>query len=362
MITLLPRLPTPAAEIFLEQHMADGFATWSGFDAHALPEAVRFPATGGSQVRPSQLAALRNRIVRIGRSNGLGDSAVRDTHAAFDAEVAASLAEDPLFQSGEALRDDVWTFVGSSLVPDIVHWRFGPARERYLGGVRNTFQRLWMRGRALDRGAGHSERWALLNELTEDALVQITERPSLGGDPVVAPAIAEAWLRASSRLGRKAMEPIMRRAVLQVRIWNEIRSLADLPSDDLAETLDDAFDLLRDREATNTHEAGRTETSATAEVLRRPQGIKSNSQPTRILAEQGGLRSSAILATTRVRTEAEERGWISPKSSKALEVIAEGQRQLTSSERNALEFLLSRMQSASVLQEEVVQLLRTVAY
>ena len=235
MVILLPRLATPAAEMLLVRHMADGFATWSGFDADALPEAVRFAATGGSQVRPNQLAALRDRIVRIARSNGLGDGSVRDTHAAFDAEVTASLAEDPLFRSGEALRDDVWTFVGTALAPDVVHWRFGTARERYLGGIRNAFQRLWMRGRALDRGAGHRERWELLGELTEDALVQITERPSLGGDSVVARAIAEAWLRASCRHGRTAMEPIMRRAALRVRIWNEIRSLADLPSEDLAE-------------------------------------------------------------------------------------------------------------------------------
>ena len=223
--------------------MADGFATWSGFDAHALPEAVRFAATGGSRVRPNQLAALRDRIVRIGQSNGFGDDGVRDTQAAFDAEVAASLAEDPLFQSGEALRDDVWTFVGASLAPDVVHWRFGSARERYLGGIRNTFQRLWIRGRALDRGGGHPERWRLLEELSEDALVQITERPSLGGDSVLARAIAEAWLRASHRHGRTAMELIMRQAALRVRMWNEIRSLADLLPEDLAGVLDGAFGL-----------------------------------------------------------------------------------------------------------------------
>ena len=35
----------------------------------------------------------------------------------------------------------------------------------------------------------------------------------------------------------------MRRAALRVRIWNEIRSLADLPSEDLAGVLDDAFEL-----------------------------------------------------------------------------------------------------------------------
>ena len=192
---------------------------------------------------PNQLSALRTCILEIARRTGFGNTGGRTGFAQFDAEMAGAFAEDPLFASGEALRDDVWAFVGLSLAPDIVHWRFGNSRERYLGGVRNTFQRLWMRGHALDRGANHQNRWHLLKELTEDALVQITERPSLGGDPVLARAIAEAWIRASRHHGKRAMEPIMRRAALQIRIRNEIRSLADLPPDHLAGVLDDAFDL-----------------------------------------------------------------------------------------------------------------------
>ena len=362
MVTLLPRLPTPAAEILLEQHIGGAFADWSGFDAHALPEAVRYAATGGSEVRPNQLEALRDCIVHVGQSNGFGDSSVRGTYAAFDAEMAASLAEDPLFQSGEALRDDVWTFIGTSLAPDVVHWRFGTARERYLGGIRNTFQRLWMRGRALDRGAGHSERWELLGELTEDALVQITERPSLGGDPVVARAIAEAWLRASCRHGRTAMEPIMRRAALRVRIWNEIRSLADLPSEDLAGVLDDAFGLPEEREDAGTSATGQRRASAEAERLRTSAGSRSDSQVTGSPVEHADLGLDRMaLAAKRVRAEAEERGWISPKSSEALEVVVERQRELTSRERNALVFLLERMNSAAVLLDDVSELTRAVA-
>ena len=361
MVILLPRLPTPAAEALLEQHMADGFAKWAGFDAHALPEAVRFAATGGSQVGPNQLEALRDCIVRIGRSNGLGDSSVRNTHAAFDAEVAASLAENPLLQSGEALRDDVWTFVGTSLAPDVVHWRFGTARERYLGGIRNTFQRLWIRGRALDRGASHPERWELLAELTEDALVQITERPSLGGDSVVALAIAEAWLRASGRHGRTTMEPIMRRAALRVRIWNEIRSLADLPPENLADVLDDAFDLPREHEDGATGTPGHKGASAAAKGVKRAAANQSRSQATQRPVERSDVGDPVTLAVTRVRAEAGKHGWISPKSSKALDVVMEGRRELTSSERNALDFLLKRMRSAAVLRDDVSQLMGAVA-
>ena len=363
MVILLPRLPTPAAEILLEQHMSDGFAAWSGFNPHDLPAPVRFAATGGSQVGPTQLAALRDRMLQIARSNGLGDTDVRAAYAKFDAEMAAPLAEDPLFASGEALRDDVWTFVGVSLAPDIVHWRFGAARERYIGGVRNTFQRLWMRGRALDRGAAHRERWQLLEELTEDALVQITERPSLGGDPVLARAIAEAWLRASLHHGKGAMEPIMRRAALRVRIWNEIRSLADLPSEHLACVLDDAFDIPAENEAKAAHIAERRVTKTDkSEGQRGSGGDEVESQQTQDSENpMDDPNFSVSLAAMRVLGEARKRGWISPNSSRALNRLQQGPRKLTSRERNALDYLLSRMRSAAVLDKEVSHLSRAVA-
>ena len=291
MVILLPRLPGPAARSLLEQHLADGLDTWAGFNSKNLPAAVRFAATGGSRVDPGQLTKLRKRILRIAENNGLGNAGTRASHAEFDAEMAASLAEDSLFASGEALRDDVWAFVGVALAPDIVHWRFGAARERYLGGVRNTFQRQWLRGRALDRGVDDPERWRLLEELTEDALVQITERPSLGGDPVLARAIGEAWLRASLHHGRGAMEPIMRRAVLRVRIWNEIRSLSDLSSDHLVELLDDAFGVPAEHRGKATAQTARiSEQRDGAQNLPRNTG---NEAPLHLAESTGEVQSDA---------------------------------------------------------------------
>ncbi len=363
MVTLLPRLPPPAAEILLDQHMPDGFTAWSGFGHLDLPEAIRFAATGGSPVSPTQLAVLRDRMLRIARSNGLGATDTRASHAKFDAQMAAMLAEDPLFASGEALRDDVWTFVGTSLAPDIVNWRFGAVRERYLGGMRNTFQRLWMRGRALDRGPGHRKRWQLLDELTEDALVQITERPSLGGDPVLARAIAEAWLRASQRHGRGAMEPIMRRAALRIRIWNEIRSLADLPSGELAGILDTAFDIPAELGFTTAVKVNRKppEADPTKNLHHGAAGDEADSHQIQFSEKNvGNSNHDVSLSAMRVLATARERGWISPKSAKALNSLQEGQLNLASSEQNALDYLLSRLRSAALLNNEVSLLSRAV--
>ena len=242
MVKLLPRLPAPAAEFLIDRFLKDGPTNWTGFDPDDLPEAVRYAATGGSPANRKDLVALRNTLVRKARANGFGVNGGADTHARFDAELGGSLGEMSLLSSGEALRDDFWAFVGTSLAPDVVHWRFkAAARPRFLGGMRNTFQRLWLRAYALDRGEEHPQRWGLLHELTEDALVQITERPSIGADPALASAVAEAWLRARRHHGKGPMESIMRRAILRVRMQNEIRSLADLPADILASVLDSAF-------------------------------------------------------------------------------------------------------------------------
>ena len=362
MVILLPRLPGPAAEILFEQWKAHGFAQRFVFNPRDLPDSVRFAATGGNRVPSTQLAALRTRILEIAQHSGFGSRGGRDVFARFDAEMAGALNEDPLFTSGEALRDDVWAFIALSLAPDIVHWRFGNVRQRYLGGIRNTFQRLWMRGQALDRGAGHPQRWNLLKELTEDAMVQITERPSLGGDPKLAKAMAETWIRASRHHGKAAMEPIMRRAALQIRIRNEIRSLADLPPDHLAEVLDDAFDLpaAPTDSAVPSFEITAVKENQTIEL---PESMddEADSPETQDSEESNNESNHSVpSAAARVLGEARRRHWISPKSSSALNVLMQGQRELNSRERNSLDHLLRRMQSAKLLHKDISQLKKAV--
>lgn len=241
MTFLLPRLPGPACDVIVRRFLENGPSGWAGFRPHDLPDQVRFAATGGAPIPAASLATLRQDLVAIARKHGFGHQGTRQSHASFDAETAAWLARSDLFTTGEALRDDVWAFVATVMAPDITHWRFGSSTERYAGGVRNTFQRLWMRGRALDRGAGHPERWGLLEALTEDALVQITERPSIGGDPILSVAVAEAWQRAATRFGKRNIEAKMRRAILRTRVRIEIRSLAMLADAELARLIDEFF-------------------------------------------------------------------------------------------------------------------------
>ena len=241
MITLLPRLPAPAAEQMLDQMFASEIFQWSGFLADPLPDGARYAATGGSAILSIRLRELRAELTKLAEGFGFGSEEKRSDFAGFDAALAPWIMGVDEFCSGEALRDDVWCFLAVALAPDIVHWRFGRSRERYLGGVRNCFQRVCLRARALDRGPEHAERWGLVHQLTEDALVQITERPSIGADPILARALAEGWVRCATLIGRGPMEMVMRLATLRLRIRNEIQVLCLLDEDELACLVDDFF-------------------------------------------------------------------------------------------------------------------------
>ena len=244
MPVLLPRIPSIAAEPILDGLLRTDPRQWPRFDPMDLPRSTQFAPTGGTRASASQLQALHEGILGITSQCGMGNEGNRKGHARFDREAAAWLAENRCIADSEALRDEVWSFVGVVIVPDVVRWRFGRSRERFLGGVRNTFQRLWLRARVLDRGSEHDDRWGLLDALTEDALVQITERPSIGADPVLARSLAEAWVRAAGQFGESQMEIIMRRATLLVRAQNEIRSLSSLGRASLALRLDAVFDAV----------------------------------------------------------------------------------------------------------------------
>ncbi|MEQ8372599.1 MAG: hypothetical protein RID22_05830 [Roseibium aggregatum] len=357
MALLLPRLPGPASDTILRRFLERGPDQWSGFDPHDLPEAARFAATGGTRITAGQLSDLREGLESLAVEHGFGVTSSRQALSQFDARTAAWLAMAEILNSGEALRDDVWNFIGTVLAPDIVHWRFGGAIERYVGGVRNTYQRLWMRGRALDRGAQHPGRWQLLDELTEDALVQITERPSIGGDPILALAIGEAWMRASQYHGKTAMEPIMRRAVLRIRIRNEIRNLTELSERELIELLDDAFGVV-DRARSDGR---RDQSEARMEYSEQNLGDGDNMHQ-QVSIDAAGTEAQVCSAAVRsVLQEAEIRGWLSPKSTAALNALLTSRRDLKTSEHNSLEHLLGRMSDASVLLEEIRQIRQSIS-
>lgn len=200
-----------------------------------------FAPSGGSVSAESAVDIARE-IRQIAERHGFPESSDQKSRSAFDAEVTTWLGDQDILSTGEALRDDVWAFLSSALLADVVSWRF-PDRnlERFRGGVRNAFQRLWIRGVTLDLGPGSVDRWQLVHALSEDAMVQIFERASLAGDRKLARAIASAWMVTSGRIGRGRMEEVMRAATKMVRLRNEIIDLGELEQSVLTREIEKIF-------------------------------------------------------------------------------------------------------------------------
>lgn len=229
-VQLFPRLDALAVGELLGR--LDGLIEVAGAPLREgrLPAGTSYGAVGGTCADFGILADLRRLMLEAALTCGFPDRGTTEDRARFDSLAAAALGDfDPLSR-GEGDRDDVWAFIATVLLPDVSTWRFHTrSAKRFHGGVRNVFQRLWMRAWALDGGPGAAEaRWNLLETLTEDALVAITERPSIGADRRLSRAIARAWVATAEVIGRARMEDVMRRTVIDLRIRNEIQMLTAL--------------------------------------------------------------------------------------------------------------------------------------
>jgi hypothetical protein len=203
--------------------------------------AVKIAATGGRRITDDELSSLRKHVLEIASNNGF--PVVESTgFRTFDTELAIDLLERDLVPGAEALRDDVWAFIATVLLPDVVRWRFGAdTADRYSGGVRNAFQRLWLRAASFSREPEADDRWELVRALSEDANVQILERPRLSSSREVSRQLAEAWLNMSKPPRRLSVEEANRAASITLRITNQVVNLQALPDDELAAVIEEHY-------------------------------------------------------------------------------------------------------------------------
>lgn len=242
-VALLPRLKPIGVDTALGRFHQTGANTRSTLNILSdYSDVLSFAPSGGYKSGKAAVD-LGQGLKEIAQRAGFPRIGSQSAKAEFDQEAAIYLAQAPTLFSGEALRNDVWAFLATVIVPDLVVWRFpGESRSRFDGGNRNTFQRLWMRGKGLDRGEGHADRWGLVKALSEDAMVQIFERPSIACSQRLATAVAEGWMRAAIEIENGAMEDIMRRAIKMFRIRNEVIDLSYLDAEQLEKTVAKIFE------------------------------------------------------------------------------------------------------------------------
>jgi hypothetical protein len=161
------------------------------------PAAIHSP-TGGNRVSASYLREIDQHIRESASSCGYPTSVDDSRLSSFDANSGRILHEMMHISPSEASNPGVWAFMACVVWPDIVRWRFpgnadGTSRERFMGGRRNTFGRVWWRAYILKQPANEHP-YELLDLLGEDELVQITERPSLAGSPLLAKMVCRTFL------------------------------------------------------------------------------------------------------------------------------------------------------------------------
>jgi hypothetical protein len=153
--------------------------------------------TSGVRVDQRQLADIRRAV-----HNVLDQLSFPNPHRgqnarinAFDQEVGRHLHQIMQILPADAASPDVWAFMTLVLLPDAAMWRYPDGDlDRLLGGPRNALRRLWWRSFVL--GDGPDDPPARLGE---DQLVQVMERPTVGGNPRVARAFCAAYLQAQDR-------------------------------------------------------------------------------------------------------------------------------------------------------------------
>lgn len=240
--TRFPRLSLRGVKMVLEDLEAMTQLSWRD-RRERVATAVTMAPTGGGRVSDQRLDEIRARLLEIAAAHGFPDG-TGPGRIEFDKRVAIALVGEDLVPAPEALRDDVWAFAAAVLLADIVWWRWGQTPERYRGGIRNAFQRLWIRAAALRRDAVQ-DRWELVETLSEDANLQILERPGISASRKVTRMIGEVWLEMSREKPAPPMEEITRQALRHLLALEQVRPLHALGDSDLRAAIRGLFDQTR---------------------------------------------------------------------------------------------------------------------
>lgn len=196
-------------------------------------EGMYYPPVGIPVLRP-ELEALQERLEQVARRAGYpGDTPSRgsDAFRQVDFEWGVALDEQLDVSPHQAFNSEMWNFITTALVPDLVKWRWGKsggALERWVGpghGGRNCFGRLWRRAWTL-KVDGPDPYW-LSRELVEDEFIQIFERTALAGCRPLAREVARVHIRSLDQLQGPRTERMrdLARRILRMGAFIEVDAL-----------------------------------------------------------------------------------------------------------------------------------------
>ena len=191
---------------------------------------------GGTLVTDSQLGSLRARVLEVAREHGYPGAASDTTR--FDGRLAPALHRLLPMTPNEASQEEVWTYLTCCWLLDIAVWRFGSGADerRFIGNVnRNTFRRLWWRVEVLGDSIP-------LEDLGEDELVNIMERPTIAADRRLARAVAGEFLRRVRAGDARDRMQLMREAMKRLMRLSPFTSFLALDAVEVDQLVEATFD------------------------------------------------------------------------------------------------------------------------
>lgn len=212
---LFPRLPSSAGRRILASFRDLELEDIKAESLMNHPSAAPGPV-GGRPATEEHLARVQTQVRDLACEFGFPDRLTARDQATFDRACATLLLKTMDIVTGDAAAPEVWSFMSLVLLPEIPFWRFPDAAdERYIGGARNTLQRLWWRAWTL--GPDLSTVPAGASPFGEDDFVQVMERPTVSGNERLARSFYQVVLESDLAAMKVTRSELVRTLVMQIR-------------------------------------------------------------------------------------------------------------------------------------------------
>ncbi|WP_155994100.1 hypothetical protein [Corynebacterium vitaeruminis] len=212
-ITYFPRISDAVASALIARILELDYKELAQ-SASATHPMVTYYATSVERVDPKVLVELRTKLVDLAHDAGFPTPLPKASVSKFDQPASQILDRSLDLFPAEAANNEVWNFLTLVLLPDLAKWRYPNEKsrldfERWMGGHRNVFRKLWWREAVL----GHE----LNSQIGEDEAVGIMERPGLASNPALARSLARALLATHGDAKGISRSDFMRKAMVNVR-------------------------------------------------------------------------------------------------------------------------------------------------
>lgn len=219
-----PRMPLYEAARTWEVLRAQSLAQIGGSIDLTTVQAQYYPLAR-QRAGSEELLRLRAKVLGIAQEFGFPSVVSSKVLVEFDRSVGPEIHAQMTIMPADASSVDVWNFINTAVVPDVVLWRYGRfntegkkwiiSADRLFDITRTTIGRLWWRVHLLGPD--------LARKLGEDEVVNLLEKPRIGGYPLLSRAMGERLLSFASEsntgrrmeLFRDATKRLLRKMAVQ---------------------------------------------------------------------------------------------------------------------------------------------------